>query len=110
VLHDFAGEPTDGINPWGSLVIGVGGVLYGITHQGGYPGGIAGLGVGTVYSLTPPASPQGSWTETLLHKFTGPPSDGSYPAGLVMGTDGKLYGTTFQGGDSHLGTVFELQP
>ncbi len=56
--------------------------------------------VGTVFSLTPPSSMGGPWTETVLHAFTGSfagGSDGSYPlGGLTVGKNGILYGTTAQ--------------
>ena len=44
---------------------------------------------------------------TILHSFVG--ADGSQPsAALVVGSDGKLYGTTTLGGASDLGTVFRI--
>jgi len=99
VLYSF------GANPRGDLVIGSGGVLYGTT----YGGGAAGLG--TVFSLTPPASPGGAWTESVLHNFSGKSGDGAYPvAGVVIGKNGLLYGTTYFGGASGNGTVFVLKP
>ncbi|MGA8534549.1 MAG: choice-of-anchor tandem repeat GloVer-containing protein [Candidatus Tumulicola sp.] len=45
-LHSFSGSPTDGAEPYGSL-IGVDGILYGTTHSGG-----VGYGGGTVFSLS----------------------------------------------------------
>jgi uncharacterized repeat protein (TIGR03803 family) len=61
----------------------------------------------TVYSLAPPASPGGAWTETILHNFTG--ADGANPyADVVIGSGGVLYGTTYIGGTANLGTVFSL--
>ena len=51
-----------------------------------------------------------SATETLLHAFTGL-ADGCVPAaGLTLGQDGFLYGTTNSGGTSSSGTVYELIP
>ena len=95
VLYNFAGG-SDGNSPWGPVVIGTGGVLYGTTPFGG--GVCGGLGCGTVFSLTAPTSPGGSWTKAVLHRFTGG-SDGAIPyAGLVIGSGGALYGTTYQGG------------
>jgi uncharacterized repeat protein (TIGR03803 family) len=45
--------------------------------------------------------------ETVLHAFTGP--DGANPrSSLISDGAGNLYGTTFAGGASTLGTVFEL--
>ena len=90
--------------PEAGVAIGHDGVLYGTTTGGVF-------NTGTVYSLTPPSSAGGAWTETLLHTFTGYPSDGSGPeAGVVIGHDGVLYGTTPIGGASNKGTDFELRP
>src|SRR6202521_4856095 len=52
-------------------------------------------------------------TFTVLHSFTDG-SDGGIPvAGLIEGTSGNLYGTTYQGGDLNCasegcGTVYEI--
>lgn len=49
-------------------------------------------------------------TEVNLHSFGGLP-DGENPrAGLVPGSDGNFYGTTFSGGTNSSGTVFRLTP
>ena len=57
---------------------------------------------GTVFELA-----QGSGTITTLASFNG--TNGSAPyAGLVMDGSGNLYGTTYRGGISGDGTVFEL--
>jgi hypothetical protein len=105
VLYKFAGSPSDGANPFSGVVIGTGGVLYGTTGPGGS------LGDGTVFSLTPPLSPGGSWTESVLYNFTGG-SDGSGPEGVVIGSGGVLYGTTSGAGNTYCdfgcGTVFSL--
>ncbi|MGC9946694.1 MAG: choice-of-anchor tandem repeat GloVer-containing protein [Bryobacteraceae bacterium] len=63
------------------------------------------------YSLTPPASPGGSWTETTIHSF-GSGSDGAYPyAGFTMAARDVLYGATTGGGTSlNWGTVYSLTP
>ncbi len=51
-----------------------------------------------------------SGKETVLHNFTDTP-DGSYPLGsLAVDSRGNLYGTTQNGGDYGLGTVFKLAP
>jgi uncharacterized repeat protein (TIGR03803 family) len=112
VLYRFQGGTSDGSFPGGSLAIGKGGVLYGTTETGGAGQCTAETpGCGTVFSLTPPASPGDHWTETVLHSFT-TGGDGLYPvAWLVIGKDGVLYGTTANGGTSNnCGTVFELAP
>jgi uncharacterized repeat protein (TIGR03803 family) len=104
-LYSFTGPPSDGSLPFAGVVIGSGGVLYGTTYRGGTSGD------GTVFSLTPPASPGGTWTEADLYSFGGYPSDGIQPyGGVVIGTGGVLYGTTAGGGTSGYGTVFSLSP
>ncbi len=101
ILHSFAGGATDGANP--NSLIGYGGVLYGATGAGGPAGS------GTLFALTPPVSDADSWTEAILHFFTGG-SDGGVPLGVAAGSGGVLYGTTFSGGISNFGTVFLLPP
>ena len=50
-----------------------------------------------------------SATLTTLHSFQG--SEGANPLdALVLGSDGFLYGTTSQGGDHSVGTVFRITP
>jgi uncharacterized repeat protein (TIGR03803 family) len=46
----------------------------------------------------------------LLHTFSGGPTDGQYPNGLVVGSDGALYGTTSYGGTMRGGTMFRMAP
>jgi hypothetical protein len=56
----------------------------------------------TAFRITP------SGTLTMLHSFTSI-RDGSNPiAGLVEGTDGNFYGTTFSGGGCSAGAVFKM--
>jgi uncharacterized repeat protein (TIGR03803 family) len=74
------------------------GNLFGATSGGGAFSG------GTVFSLT---QKSGEWTAGKLHSF--PPH--SQPSGNVaFDTDGNLYSTTYQGGTSDSGSVFELVP
>jgi uncharacterized repeat protein (TIGR03803 family) len=104
ILHGFTGITGlagDGANPESKVVIGPGGVLYGTTAFGG-----AASSDGTIYSLTPPASPGGAWTETILHDFNN--ADGRIPGGLILGENGVLYGTTMFGGLGG-GTLFGLK-
>ena len=102
-LASFHGAPAnlDGIDPLG-VVIGSGGVLYGVTQSGGSTNN------GTVFSLTPPKSAGGSWTEAILYNFTGG-SDGGTPTDLAIGSGGILCGTA-SGGSTGLGVVFSLTP
>jgi hypothetical protein len=100
IIHNFAGAPSDGAFPYAGLTIGPGGIVYGTTYSGGTGSCFDGAptsGCGTVFSLTPPSSPGGSWTESVLHNFTS--IDGNGPTGtLVMDKSGVLYGTTSYGG------------
>lgn len=111
-LYQFTGDlgTTDGYDPIAPVVTGTGGVLYGTTVNGGILNCQGPPSCGTVFSLTPPASPGSSWTETLLYSFAAG-SDGYWPTGaVVIGSGGVLYGSTLGGGPSNLGTVFSLSP
>lgn len=102
------GDPGDGVAPFGRLAFGGGGVLYGATEGGG--SGTCTGGCGTVFSLTPPASQGGAWTEEVIYSFAGG-SDGSGPTyGPIVGPGGVLYGTTGGGGTSGAGTVYSIAP
>ena len=110
VLHAFGGYP-DGVQPNGQLVIDSSGNVYGVTAFGGSNLCNSGsIGCGTVFKLTPPAAPGGTWTETILHNFTG--DDGWEPlSGLTADSRGHLYGVCFLGGSNlNAGTLFELTP
>jgi hypothetical protein len=108
VLYSFKGG-SDGGAPYAGLVLDSSGVLYGTTLSGG-DAACATSGCGTVFELTPPNPPDGAWTETVVHAFTGG-SDGQFPfGGLLQGANGVLYGTTEGDGVATFGTVFELTP
>ena len=92
-LHSF--DNIDGDAPQGAL-IEFNGELYGTTEAGGT------FSSGTAFKITR------SGTLTSLHSFDGG-SDGGQPfAGLTLGSDGNLYGTTINGGANHVGTVFKM--
>jgi uncharacterized repeat protein (TIGR03803 family) len=93
-LHSF--DAPEGIDPLGELVQGTDGDFYGTASRGGassycvVPGGC-----GTVFTITP------SGTLMKLYDFCSQTKcmDGSQPfAGLVLGTNGEFYGTTYAGG------------
>jgi uncharacterized repeat protein (TIGR03803 family) len=110
VLHTFTGG-SDSAFPSAGVILDATGVLYGTTSGGGNPGCVlgAGGGCGTVFKLTPPATPGGTWAETLLYDFTGS-GLGVSPNAMIFDATGALYGTTANGGDLGTGTVFKLTP
>jgi len=96
-LYSFSAALEDGSNPYGALVWGDDGALYGTT----YSGGSANLGV--IFKITP------TGVFTQLYSFTYSNIDGANPyAALVQGRDGNFYGTTYAGGPNNVGTVFKL--
>ena len=107
VLWSF-GAGVDGKNPMGRLALRADGVLYGSTPYGGT--GNCTNGCGTVFALTPPASPGGAWTEQVLYSFSGGTDAATPLAGVSLGANGILYGTTYAGGTANFGTVFSLTP
>jgi hypothetical protein len=101
VLYQFTGiEPGLATE----VAIGSGGVLYGTVYGQLGPGN-------AVYSLTPPVSPGGPWTQATLLEFPTPRSGGGpYPGPLTIGENDTLYGTTQSGGASEAGTAYALKP
>jgi uncharacterized repeat protein (TIGR03803 family) len=96
-LYTFTGG-ADGGWPAGNLIADRNGNLYGTTSVGG-PNG-----AGTVFKLAPDG------TETVLHNFTGA-ADGDLPmSGLLMDSEGNLYGVTEIGGTNGAGNVFKMTP
>jgi uncharacterized repeat protein (TIGR03803 family) len=108
ILASLPGSYDPGLSPMGGLVQGANGLLYGTTSAGG--DGPAVGGEGTVFMITT----NGGHTATVI-LFDGPNGD-SPRAGLLKGTDGNLYGTTYKGGgyissdpkEEGYGTVFGI--
>jgi uncharacterized repeat protein (TIGR03803 family) len=105
ILHRFKAA-GDGAYPHAGLVMDAAGVLYGTTGGGGKDE------IGTVFKLTPSND---GWHEEVIHTFR--QLDGSQcrggclpMAGLTLGPDGTLYGTTGAGGNFGEGVVFALTP
>ena len=99
MLYAFKGSP-DGANPeYGDLVFEAGNI-YGTTAYGGTSS------VGTVYELMPSGS---GYTESVIYNFSG--LDGRHPfSGVIFDQAGSLYGTTYDGGPTGGGTVYQLTP
>ena len=98
VLHLFQADPSDGVTPFGGLLRGNDGILYGLTYVGGANN------FGAVFTLA------ADGTATVLYSFRGG-ADGANPhGGLMQGSDGNLYGMTVNGGDFGQGTVFVITP
>ncbi|HKT87595.1 MAG TPA: choice-of-anchor tandem repeat GloVer-containing protein [Candidatus Sulfotelmatobacter sp.] len=112
-LHVFVGG-ADGVAPQGGLTMDAEGNLYGTTAQGGGTCTFQSGGCGTVFKLT--RNSNGTWSETVLHRFTRS-TDGALPfSGVIFDASGSLYGTTDFGGANTgacpqgCGTIFKLTP
>ncbi|MEP6811201.1 MAG: choice-of-anchor tandem repeat GloVer-containing protein, partial [Chthoniobacterales bacterium] len=152
-LHSFAaqagGVNDEGANPYGPLIVGVDGNIYGTTYSGGANHH------GTIFQITPAGAfttlhvfsategecrgalvrdssgvfygtssnqPQGSVFQfvtdgsmagtavTTLYSFTGGSDGGGFVAGVVINSDGDLYGVTLLNGANGNGTLFRLTP
>lgn len=95
-----------GIYPDSPVVAGIDGNLYGTTTEGGTNDS------GTVFKITL------SGKLTTLYNFCSQTNcaDGSYPQGLVLGSDGNFYGVTYYGGNNSsgfltgTGTLYKITP
>ena len=96
LLYSFTGG-TDGGDPYGGVILGSDGNLYGAA---GYFGQ---YNAGLLFKMDLMGN------ETVLYSFTGG-SDGKYPNGVSRDPSGNLYGTTADGGSSGLGVVFKVNP
>lgn len=97
-LYSFCAKSSceDGFGPHAGLIQGTSGAFYGTTEEGGVNGDY-----GTVFEITSKGA------LTTLHSFE--KTDGYAPlGGLVQGTNGIFYGTTYIGGANSLGTVFQI--
>lgn len=104
VLHSFNANGKDGYFPAAALIFDPAGNLYGTTVHGGSSTNCYD-GCGTVFELTPGTNDK--WTEKILHEFKG--TDGVLPdSSLILDAAGNLYGTTFAGGVTNYGLVFQL--
>src|SRR5580704_9140786 len=100
VLYNFTGG-NDGSGPGGRVVFDGAGNLYGTTPDGGK------FGVGVVYELLPQGS---TWTQTVIHAFTGGDDGATGSLGVLLLANGNFYGISEGGGAHGAGTVFQLSP
>ncbi len=102
LLHSFAFSPDGGTPGYSNLVFDKHGNLYGTTETGGT------LKNGVLFKLS---QGDGTWTEKVLHTFSGSP-DGSEPeSGLLPLADGSFIGTTLEGGTvNNYGTIYQVKP
>jgi uncharacterized repeat protein (TIGR03803 family) len=99
VIHSFAGPLTDGAGPYSGIILR-GNKLYGTTESGGD------IGYGTVFEVSPPASPGENWTEMPIYSFNASDGSGDGPeAGVTFDPKGNLYSDTWL-----QPVAFELSP
>ena len=104
VLYSFTGS-ADGGEPYKGVTLDRRGNLYGTAVTGG-SGNCEG-GCGVTYKLT---NSGGTWTQTVIHAFTGG-DDGSGPgARVTVDRSGNVYGMTPTGGANGLGTIYKIHP
>ena len=104
VLYSFTGG-ADGGEPYKGVSIDRQGNLYGTAVTGG--SGSCEGGCGVVYKLT---NSGGTWTQTVIHAFTGG-DDGSGPgARVTVDRNGDIYGMTPTGGTYGVGTIYKIHP
>ena len=104
VLYSFTGG-TDGGEPYKGVTIDRRGNLYGTAVTGG--SGSCEGGCGVTYKLT---KSNGTWTQSVIHAFTGG-DDGFGPgARVTVDRSGNIYGMTPTGGTYGVGTIYKLHP
>ncbi len=92
----FAFNFLDGAYPFGTLLQGDDGLLYGTTDFGGTNGD------GTIFSMTT------NGALTTLASFNNLVTGGFPQTGLIRGQDGNFYGATASGGLHSFGTIFQM--
>jgi uncharacterized repeat protein (TIGR03803 family) len=95
VIYNFS--PSLGRKPAGRLLEGTDGYLYGVTTYGGV------RDYGTIFKISKDGKQY-----IKLHDFD--LTNGRYPkTGLVLDSNGWLYGTTTQGGENKKGVIFKMR-
>ena len=112
VLYTFNGG-ADGAHPQAGVTMDDVGKLYGTTVRGGHDSFLCTLfeapGCGVVFQL---ARLGDGWTENVLYTFQGGIDGGQPNAGLILDSQGNLYGSTLLSFSSVIGggTLFQLTP
>lgn len=87
-----------GSYPLGGLILGSNNTFYGMTGNGGANS------KGTIFSFNPSGN-----VFNVLYNFDG--INGAKPHGTpIQATNGKLYGTTYDGGTKNFGVLFSFDP
>lgn len=94
LIYSFTGG-TDAVNPSQPLLTGNDGYIYGTTRNGGDSNH------GAIFRLNPLNNEY-----TVLYRFSGGTLGREPISGLLMATDGNLYGTTIDGGTSNRGVLY----
>jgi len=96
IIYSFTGS-DDGGHPFAGVVLDESGNLYGTAYDGGPSN------MGVVYKITGPGQ------QVVLYGFTRSPGWGPPRAGVILDSEGNLYGTT-AGKDAGEGSVYRLDP
>lgn len=98
ILHAFTVSTNDGLSPWGKVIEGNDGILYGATRAGGAND------AGTVFRLN-----KSGTGFSIVRSFTTNANEGAFPLNSVIeGRDGRLYGRTCSGGTNDGNSIFRL--
>jgi uncharacterized repeat protein (TIGR03803 family) len=97
VMHPFAGGKDDGATTDHGYLVQSGSVLYGMTTNGGMSN------KGVIFSIMTDGS-----NFHVIYRFGTAHHDGKNPYGSLLLVGSQLYGTTANGGDNHVGTVFMI--
>src|SRR6266576_2461455 len=98
VLHNFGYGVTNGLSPWGNVIEGSDGTLYGATREGGSNN------AGTVFNLNKDGTGFG-----IVRSFATNANEGAYPLNsVIQASDGILYGRTSAGGTNDGNSIFRL--
>jgi uncharacterized repeat protein (TIGR03803 family) len=97
---------TNGSTPFGPVVQGLNGKLYGTTlYGGGFT--VCEQGCGVVFDITP-ATGAFALDDIICYRNTSC-TQGYFPSGsLLLASNGNFYGTAADGGTEQMGTVFSL--